>query len=112
MIPVGVLPQVATVEHYDNTGTDPFGNPARTLVGQDDYRCRLDQLRSREDVTGRDTATTDFLLFLPSNAVADPGDEVLVEGRRYRINGAPATYRTFRQKHHVEAILEYVEEVS
>jgi hypothetical protein len=111
-IPLWTLPQRCTVEHFDDDGSDPMGNPTRTKTGQDSYRCRLDQTGSTEVVDARDTTTTDLLLMLPAGAKITAGDEVIVGTTRYRVNGAPARLWAFRGEHHVEAKLRYVEEVS
>lgn len=73
------------------------------------YPCRLEQVASAELLSGRDTTTSTYRLFLPAEAELGPADEVEQDGRRFRVVGAPVVERTPAGAHHVEALLEYVE---
>lgn len=103
------LTQTATVIHHAATGSDSEGNPTFATATTVDYPCRLEQTDSVEIVQGERRTTTNLVLFLDPEAIAETfEDEVLVDGVRYQVEGQPEVLRTPRGLHHIETRLRRV----
>lgn len=96
------LTQTATIVRHPPTGSDADGNPTFGAPDVTTYPCLLQQTDSTEYVEGERRATTNLILFLPPEAIAETfEDEVVVDGLRYQVQGKPNVLAP-RGVHHIE----------
>jgi hypothetical protein len=86
-------------------GTDPYNNPTEPETTSVSYPCWLEQTATVEITQGRSTVLSDWLLVLPPEAVVDPTDRVVVDGRSFEVVGQPLSAASPRGTHHIECRL-------
>lgn len=96
-----LAPAAGPLDRYNNPTRD-WENAAETT-----HKGRLEQTASTEVTLGRDTVVSDWLLFLPPEAVITPYDRVVVDGRtgEFEVVGLPDIEHTPRGPHHLEVRL-------
>lgn len=104
-----LLTQTVTVKHRSDGAVDRFNNPSDVFDAGTVYRARLEQATGDEQMTDRSVQTSDWLLFLPPEAVIGGRDRVEADGSTFEVVGPPVVQRTPRGAHHIEARLTLVD---
>lgn len=116
-----LLTQTATIRRVRPAvagATDVEGNWAPGLASETTYPCRLERghggRQSQTDTEetydqGAERMASTWLLFLPAAADITGRDLVVVDGRKFEVEGEPNVLRAPQGPHHVEAFLSSVE---
>lgn len=104
-----LLDSSADVLTLGATGTDAYNVPVRGVTDSESYPCRLEQTDATEILVGRDTDVSNWLLFLPPDAVITPADQVVVDAVTYQVVGEPDPVHGLNGVHHFEVRLRRVE---
>ena len=88
---------------------DLYGNTSEEDAPGVPYWGRVGQLSTEELLKNRDTTVTRYSLRLPLEADLRPTSVVEYEGRRYTVEGEPATIWKAHRPSHLRAILQRVE---
>ncbi len=89
-----------TTDAYNNQIPD-WGAGATTVT----EKGLLQQSSSAEDTDDRDTVVTGWELFLTAATAAVATARVVVDGRRFEVDGIPDVMRVSKGPHHVQAKL-------
>lgn len=100
----GLLPQTVTIYTRTQGSDDAFGNPTTTETSTATTG-RLRLLRSVEQVDGRDTVITGWLLYLEPGETITPASRVVIDGNTYEVDGQPYLVYGATAPHHLEVPL-------
>lgn len=89
---------------------DETNDPTHTYGPWASYRGELQQSSSTEQTVNRDTAVSDWLLWLPPDAVIDSDSQVQVDGQVFEVVGAPESvwHPWRREVDHIQARVKVV----
>jgi hypothetical protein len=96
------------VVNYRDDIVDEFGHRSRLEVARHATWGSVQQQSTGTEQLGAAATVTTYAVFLPATETVNAGDEVEVDGHRYRIDGAPVFPRTMRGVHHIELTCRYV----
>lgn len=101
-----LMNQAITIRRRTAATPDAEGNPVST---SEDVPAlgRLEQQATDDRIDG-DRRSTRFLLYLPSDASIDGGDQVVADARTFEVEGSPNLASTPRGPHHWEVTLREV----
>lgn len=101
---LGLLPQSVTLTLLTPGTDDAFGNPTQDELTVTEPG-RLEQIRTTEQVGGRDVTVTQTVLFLNPDSVITSTARVAVDGRSFEVDGQPNVVYGATSPHHIEAPL-------
>lgn len=98
-----LLAEIVTIFNRTDAVVDRYGNPTDAWGSGVQVAGRVEQVATTEDLNGRDTRVSEFMLFLPAGTNISALSEVEVAGERYRVTGDPAFVFDASAVHHIEA---------
>lgn len=103
-----MLTETVEIVRRSPGATDEFGDPASSETSRSTVSGRLEQTDSTEVTAGRDTALSNWRLFLAPGTTVDSTDQVVAGGRTFEVVGPPDELKTPRGAHHTVVRLRHI----
>jgi hypothetical protein len=110
MIAVGLLADTITVYPVTQGDDKGYGSHSKTKGSAVILRAQVEPVSVKEDESGRDTFTTEYVAFTLPSAALTGTSEVVWDGDSYEVVGEPKQFNSLLGgPHHFETLIRRVE---